>query len=287
MKPILLLLLLAVLLPLSGTAREETMEERKQRITRKYLRERLAVAESGMVVPGLTPEDERIADSEKYALAEVGIQREERTAMPMPPPPRRPVPQAGERNWLLAEADASADPYADLDSTKEAAKAEKGSKSWGFGREDDAYSASRRDSQSQPRGLLDPEPSPGPWSGASSGGRIYGQYPQESGVVPAPGVRDMGSSADAGLLKSPFTSRSSRPDEQSSERGAGLDGYVPYRSPFQAETDRQPRVQPGTQEPKEQFQRVQPYQQWKDRSKTWDPTKDDAYLDELMQRGRN
>ncbi|MEA2067874.1 MAG: hypothetical protein U9P12_01625, partial [Verrucomicrobiota bacterium] len=109
------ILLLAVLLPMVGSAREETLEERKQRITRKYLRERVNVSQSDMVVPGDLPEDERVLDSERFKEPEMDLQRQQPGAMPLPPPQRRPLPpKKSDSNWLLDSIEEEeTDPYAD------------------------------------------------------------------------------------------------------------------------------------------------------------------------------
>jgi len=44
-------LILTLLAPLCCVAREETMEERKQRIMRKYLRERSSIFQSPKIIP--------------------------------------------------------------------------------------------------------------------------------------------------------------------------------------------------------------------------------------------
>jgi hypothetical protein len=116
-KAIQILLLAAFLFPMFGSAQEETLEERKKRVTRKYLRERMNVSQSEMVVPEDLTEDVRVLDSEKFKEATVDLQRQAATTPPPPPMPRRPMPEQADSNWLLndidnKEVDLYADPFA-------------------------------------------------------------------------------------------------------------------------------------------------------------------------------
>ena len=108
------ILLLCVLIPMAGVAREESREERKQRIMRKYMREANVLSQCDWVVPDLS-ENEAVADSEQFKDVELEFERHE---APMLPPPRirRPRAQDDDGNWL-SEAGAVdeflEDPYAD------------------------------------------------------------------------------------------------------------------------------------------------------------------------------
>ena len=97
-----ILLLIACMVPLLVQAEEETMEERKRRITRKYLRERMDITYSDEVVPGADVESDDVLASEKFKETEVDLQRQEPGAV-LPPPMRQPAPRTENRNWLLSE----------------------------------------------------------------------------------------------------------------------------------------------------------------------------------------
>ena len=53
------------------------MEERKRRITRKYLRERTNVTQSDSMVPVDRPNEEQIADSKRFQEPKVAFERQE------------------------------------------------------------------------------------------------------------------------------------------------------------------------------------------------------------------
>ena len=74
-------------------------------------------------------------------------------------------------------------------------------------------------------------------------------------------------------------------DDKSSRSATG---YTPYRSPYETRQEqRQQPQEPESMQPQEPgFSRQTPYQKWKDDNQGWDPTADDAYLNELMQRNR-
>ena len=80
-----ILLLVACMVPLFVQAEEETMEERKRRITRKYLRERMDIIYSEEVVPGDDVEAEGVLASEKLRQSDGGLDQQE-PGMPLPPP---------------------------------------------------------------------------------------------------------------------------------------------------------------------------------------------------------
>jgi hypothetical protein len=63
--------------------------------------------------------------------------------------------------------------------------------------------------------------------------------------------------------------------------------YKPYTNPYDTRRGQQ-QTPDGGQRTQQQRQYYKPdaYQQWKERSKAWDPTKDDAYLDDLMRQNR-
>lgn len=309
------ILIFMALLPMLGTAREETMEERKKRVTRKYLRERTNIAQSDMVVPEALAEDLQVTDSEKFQGVEINLQRQESGTMPMPPPRRRPVPLQENSNWLLTESEFEDDPYADPFDMQNTESQDDYWAMWGGKPDDGEYGSSRKEStrreavydpyssrenayDSRTQGTVDPRSEQGLFkSGAQFGDRsepsaytsrtsIFGRQPEQSttGGLGTQGVRTYGSSPDNGLLASPF-SRTSR--EVDPNRSRGAEGYTPYKSSY--ETDREKRQQQWggkVVEPRKEYQKPSSHQQWKDRNKGWDPTKDDAYLDELMEKNR-
>ncbi len=288
MKRSVQILLLCALLPQIGSARAETMEERKRRIMRKYMCAPASSSESNMLVPvEELPEDEQILDSEKFKEPQVEFKPHEAGAMPMPRQVLRPLPKPEERNWLLAEDPlAEEDPYADPFSMEE---------------EEPRPTRDYRDVQRTEPGRYDPyswskQEVADPRSPETEGyprSRLFGTRPEErsassfsldyrrktpSRVAP---------SSDLLKSKSPFSattpsSERYRTDQKSQQ------GLIPYRSPYQ--TQQSPRTpyssQPGFRQEPQEFKRVDPYQKWKEQRNTWDPTKDDAYINELMRRDR-
>lgn len=305
------LLIVVLLVPLTGMSREETMEERKLRITRKYLRERAKVSENNLLMPvEELPEDEQIADSEKFKEAQVDILRQETDGMPLPVPPRRrPRPKMEDRNWLLAEDPMAEDSYADPFSTPDSGMEDHAGDSrdvWERRTEEDSYSSSRsaerydrrsyepyaeRMPSSRQGGISDP------WTQRSEGYQRGLQNPYPSGSAFGRQREDSstlgwgspsGSSQATDFMQSPFGS----PSLPSSDRTFGSpqskrreQGWIPYQSPYQKREERYPSPATRQEQPQE-FRRVDPYRKWKEKSNSWDPTGDDAYLDELMRHDR-
>jgi hypothetical protein len=291
-KTVQILFLIAVL-PMLGSAREETLEERKKRITRKYLRENMNVVQSGMVVPEDVEEDEQVTDSEQFKEIEVGFERQE-SGVQMPPPPRqRPVPLQTSENWLLTDPELDEDPYA----TDGGVESENDYWSLWGGRPSeerppeasrrqqayDRYSSQSRANETRDQGIL------GSRSLESGRTSLFGE--RESTTLPGnfgdqgsfgnQGSRAYGSSPETGLLNTPFPQqRRSEPDQSRESQQ-----YVPHKSPYQYDYQ-QRRQQQGIQQPQIEYTKPDSFQQWKDRNKTWDPTGDDAYLDELMNKNR-
>lgn len=257
------------------------MEERKRRIMRKYMRTPAAATESDLLVPtDELPEDEQILDSEKFKEPQVEFQRHEQGTTPMPRPavPRRPLPQTEDRNWLLSgdeEMDAE-DLYADP-----------------FGRDDEEEKKTSRDSpavqRTEPR-RYDPYGSWRKQQPVETRGSLYGVQPEEEPASPFSldyrrGTPAGTAASPADPLKSPFSS-ATRSSDRYRRQEKKQQGLIPYRSPYQ--TEQRPRTPYSgfQQQEQEEFRRVDPYQKLRDQRKKWDPTKDDAYLDELMQRDR-
>ncbi len=287
MKRSVQILLLCALLPQFAFAREETLEERKRRIMRKYMRTSATVAESNLLIPvEELPEDEQLFDSEKFKEPQVEFKRHEmdRTTMPRPVPARRALPETEGRNWLLSEEEMDEeDLYADPFSRAEEPETPK-SRDY---RRDDQLDSSRRYTPSY--GWRKQEPAE-PQTETYPRSSLFGTQPTESSASSFNLNYRSGTSAADDPLASPF-SGATRPSDRyrvREDQETKQQGFIPYRSPYQSQQPSRTPPYSGFQQQQEQeeFQRVDPYQKWKDQRKTWDPTKDDAYLDELMQRNR-
>lgn len=313
-KPVQILLLFAFL-PMLGMAREETLEERKQRIVRKYLRENATITQSDLVVPSDLPvEDEQVTDSEQFKDAEVDLQRHEGAATPIMPPQQRPVPRANS-NWLLDDMDEEADgsnPYADpyssgsIDSGDNLWSAWDGTSSRDTqttrqNRNTDSYRNDPYSRQDSNRGIFGGRQQQeystggqqGSGFGASSRTGIFGREQQSGQSGYSSGLnlqgsqtRTYGSDPSEGMLSTPLPQidSSSRKDEQR----RSSQGYQPYKSPYEQQREERRQQQRGTVPKPEQpeFKRPDSYQQWKERNKTWDPTQDDAYISEMMKKNK-
>jgi hypothetical protein len=301
------ILLLCALFPMIGNAREETMEERKTRIVRKYLRERMTITQSDIVVPSDLLEDEQITDSEKFKEQDGSILRQEDgAASPLPQPPRpQPVPRV-DSNWLLSDMGEGSDDFSSSsDPYGTAAGGFDDGSSWsswenGSGTESMADSA-RRDSRNDPyvsedsrRGVMPERQATSlfgrrpdsTYSGSSFSSRTdsFNPSPERStyynSSLNLQGNQGSayGSDPSQGMLTSPF----SQVDGSSTERQTPS-GYKPYQSPYAQERERR-QQQRGVipQTSSQEFTRPDAYEQWKGRSNSWDPTKDDAYINEMM-----
>ncbi len=316
-KSVQILLLVACFVPLLGVAREETPEERKQRIMRKYLRIRSSVVLSDLQVPEESAEEPDVADSERYQEPQVDFERQQPGAtLPPPAAPRRPPPRKTEdRNWLLAEEADPADPYGDLDGAQQGAELEAWT-SWDF--RDDAGSSRRkplpssestqvdlRNSRRRPS-LLDmrtPEVSTpqgqtfrSVYPEEKTGGGLFGRQPESRSVYGESNPFQKTPSTtqpDIPTFDTP-RSRSSSQLGGSENRKFGSDhrtfgsdakkeqssGFTTYRNPYENQQNSTRLSVP--QEQQQEYKRSNPYQKWKNNRQEWDPTKDDAYLNELM-----
>jgi hypothetical protein len=320
MKQTVQILLIALcLFPLCSSAEEETMEERKRRITRKYLRERTNVTQSDSMVPVDRPNEEQIADSKRFQEPKVAFERQEPgMQMQQQSPPQQTIPRpAVNRNWLLAddseESDLNAeDPYANPFSSKssESKKAtQQDWTSWSKERESAAYEKSQGDSWSQSRmpgstfkkrsSEYEPNQPTGLYSGKesmfSNDGTLPGYQQQErSSIVPrtnwdATRNKALNPEVEQSYLQSPFQSRKdssvglfSGSDSSSAEKR-----YTPYKSPFEVRREERKQQWGTVIKPEETYQKPSTYQSWKDKNKTrLDPTRDDFFIDELMPKTR-
>ena len=223
------LLTAAILASVLSVAQAETMAERKQRIMRKYMRERQDIAQSDLGVPE-TPqeEDARVVASEQFKeLLSPDFQRQESGVAPLPAV--RPMPvQQPERNWWLETAERVENPGANPFSSK--TDGEKGSAgSWSpwdrrddssayggaFGQQrderDDTYSSSRD------RSSIYGGPASQQWDG-----RRGDTYP--SGQSAYDGQRNSGNGSSAwGMSYDGYTSRRA-PTSRENDRTSGFYG---------------------------------------------------------------
>ncbi len=293
------LLIFAVVAAFCGTAQGETMAERKQRIMRKYLRERQTVVQTGLI-PETTGENEQVLESEKYQQqAKMDISRNERTSPPLRPVVR-PIPvQARRQNWMLEDENKDFDPNADPFALDAGDGVQEEKKNWWtqwqerqemYGSDRQSANASenygdRRDNAYTRRSIDGYRGSEYQRSSRNDYGSTFttrnGSNPSTSSTLGPYSTSSYGTSPSSGMLTLPPPSRSTETGSQTTD-----DGYTPYKSPFlQDQQDRRSmQATPPTQQ--QEFTRPSPYKQWKDNNKAWDPTADDAYVDELMRHNR-
>ena len=292
-----MLVLMALLAPLTGLAREETQEERRQRIMRKYLRERTTTVQSDLVVPlDEEPEDDELLDSQRFIEPEVNIQRQEGGVRPPPQMPRRPIQKTENRNWLLDE-DPVDDPYEDPYATEE----EKGLEKKPF---------SQWEYQDASKSSQDPRKSWTQVQNEERGTSLFNNRGDESASRFSPGAsqsRDPYTSRYSGILnfqqdgssrktpdvQNPFnrllpaTSTQSERRDGNQGRDFGSEGptfgsdpraqQAPLRIPYQSPAYGSPRnsAQPNATPP--EFQQPNTYQEWKDKKDSASPLGDDPF----------
>ncbi|MDF7826301.1 hypothetical protein P4B35_19895 [Pontiellaceae bacterium B12227] len=306
------ILILLALFPMLGMAREETLEERKQRIVRKYLRERMSIDQSDMVVPSALPEDERITDSEKFKDAEVDLQRQSGTTAPVVPPPvqARPVPRRTEKNWLLDDTEEVTDAFGNRVDPYTAAPIDSGDDLWsawdGTDRRESSIASEfdRNDRKSYDPTQNSPYSRQNAQRNTAEGNALYGNQ-QNSGTTrtdlfgrraseynsslstPGERTRTYGSDPEQGMLASPYPQLNPLNQERTTTGDDLRRQYKPYQSPYEKQREERRLKQSGTPvQKKQEFKRPDSYQQWKERNKTWDPTDDDAYINEMMQQNK-
>jgi hypothetical protein len=316
-----ILLLAAYLAPMAAVARQETMEERKLRVTRKYLRERSAISQSDEMVPGITEEDEAVLEAERFKAPESAFKGDTRSDLPQPAPPQRPVPrQQQTRNWMLAAdpefAEFYADPGSVAEKKEEAIQSQleqrpidryveqsdpygetQRSSRW-FELRDDRGRSDRRGfglSQPRTRGFRASTAQEGEKGMQSEGFFSFGRQPindrrttpdttADTSQLSLPQGGTYPASREPARLTSPFTvpSSSSRVGTYPST-SRRMERVPEYKSPYQPSQDL--RMQPSSQrrETQEPYRRVDPYKQWKERNPApFDPMGDDAYINEGM-----
>ena len=294
-------------------AKTETMAERKQRIERKYLQERAELVQGDAEVPAeMAVGDEEVLDSEKFKEPQVNLQRQEPGAV-MPPPRRpRPRPRKEAANWLLEVEDTeSTDPYANpyaWDATTEDDTKKKPARATTEQLRRDAYSAeTRRGSwftrrtDSTGQGSFDNTQqgsSFGTTRGTSpystvEGRGLFGQREQDRQTTPSLFGNAAGSSRTKPFgvdtrqedpFKTKFSRRSGTTRRSDATTEARRNGYTPYKSPFQSQTQRSAQQPWGaTTSDNQEFQKKNTFEAWKKKSpQQLDPTRDDAFIDGLM-----
>ncbi len=106
MKKVFISFMALLFLLVSHAGAEETLEERKQRIMRKYLRERIDIVSSGLTVDTGEIDDESVKDSEMMQVEDLEFERHEGGVV-MPPPRQapRPLPSQQENWWSETEVE--------------------------------------------------------------------------------------------------------------------------------------------------------------------------------------
>ncbi len=309
-----ILLLFACSVSLLAEAREETMEERKARITRKYLQKRVEIAQGEMVVPDAAVENEEdVLASEKFKDAQVDLQRQEPGVRMPPPSAPRPRPRAAvNRNWLLADApeeeeDPAANPFS-LKSTKAKSTKQTDWSAWGTERDASSpYTITENESrfnwrssgtsrqgglfgsqETSTKGLqsgFQPQQYPG-----SEGSSLFGRQQQGYQNPYSTGGLDLSrdKTVDPTFNQNPFL----RTPAQSTDPSSGADtrkqqGYIPYKSPFQTQRNQQQQQWGGVTEPTQKYRKQDPFQKWKEQNpQRNDPLQDDAFITEMMPKTR-
>jgi len=314
-----IVLMLVCLVPLLSSAREESMEERRQRIMRRYLRNRSSIAQSDLEVPVPRTDDELLAETEQRKKSQIDLQRQEGgSSMPPPPPPRRPPPMTQNRNWLLDIDPLVTDPFAPANDTQETPDKKADWTTWG--KEDDSpYGGVKYESWFNRKKKEEPVvngnrsgssqegiyPARGGYNPFSFGGNSFGSQQKET-VPPGgnPGLfgRKQESSFGSrglsqeqrndlnqqqGILQSPFMRRSGGLPGSESK---GQQGYVPYKSLYETRSEQQKKKQQqqwgGQTQQENEYQKVNPYQEWKKRTSVYDPAGNNAFINEHMPKSK-
>ena len=100
MNKVFIFIIQLLLISICGEAAEETLEERKKRIMRKYASIKTTIMQSDMEVVSAFNEDERVIASEIMQVDDLQFEREEPNRM-IRPPVARPNMQQNQSNWLL------------------------------------------------------------------------------------------------------------------------------------------------------------------------------------------
>ena len=104
MYKVFIIIIYLLLISIYGEAAEETLEERKKRIMRKYAPMKTTIMQSNIEVVGAFSEDERVIASEIMQVEDLQFEREDPNRM-IRPPVVRPNPQQSQSNWSLYSED--------------------------------------------------------------------------------------------------------------------------------------------------------------------------------------
>ena len=307
-----ILLLCAYTIPWCAGAAEETMEERKRRIARKYLRERADITYSEEQVPDDASRvgDEELLSAEQFNQIPETIERElpQRQAR-RPPPMRQRAQPAKNSNWLLAAPEDQANPYAhpfaredegeDTEGRTQTAQEDGPALFSGMQSEEESFSR-RNDAWSrQPAGSFDGSEQQSIFSPRSrfnenaipQSQQLPGRYDkqEQEGLYPSAysqalpySTRYMGIESEedpaggSAYWSSTPNSSASQPYQQS-QWGT----YTPYQSSYQAEKE-QRQQQWGSYTPYQssyQTQQEQRQQQWGTYTPPEEYKRQDAYQD--------
>ena len=104
MTKVFIFIIYILLISISGEATEETLEERKKRIMRKYAPLKTTITQSNMEVVDALSEDERVIASEIMQVEDLQFEREDPNRT-IRPPMVRPNTQQSQSNWSLYSED--------------------------------------------------------------------------------------------------------------------------------------------------------------------------------------
>ena len=113
MHKVLIFIIQLQLISICGEAGEETLEERKKRIMRKYAPLKTTITQSNMEVAGAFSEDELVIASEIMQVDDLQFEREEPNRM-IRPPMVRPNTQQNQSNWLIESEEIDPEENMDL-----------------------------------------------------------------------------------------------------------------------------------------------------------------------------
>ena len=264
-------LIAAALLPLCG-AQAETMAERKQRIMRKYLRERQNVEHSDIALP-VAEEDERVINSEKYRNPESMLNQNSSSpnALPMVRPAVIQSAQS-DTSWALQDDGDAADLYADPFAMNSGSTDTTTSRDdrWAAWSERQQEARDRYNSGYTTESPYAPQTGAYPYSrGRSSQTETTtsGRYGRSSSTYGSTGYNNTANPNGLTTMWSSSTTSSETPTTVPSSR---TQRYTPYQNPYQTQSS---SATPSTQQ---QNEYQSPYQQWRKNNQNWNPSADTA-----------
>jgi hypothetical protein len=209
-------------------AHAESMVERKQRIMRKYMRERQDIVQSDLGLSAAVEEDARVVESERFKELSPNFERQKGVTMPRVIQPNQPVPVQSERNWWLETAEMDTDSFANPFSSR--TDAEEGStSSWSpWGRREDssiygnAYGQQRDGQDETYSGRREDSSVYGDAYGQQREGRRGDTYPGAWSAYGMPGESGNRSSG-SGMTYGGYTTRRA-PASRENDRSSGFYG---------------------------------------------------------------